>query len=94
MSATKTKTATMCVQNAKAVIVCGGGIETPRLLLMSKSALFPDGLGNSSGQVGQERHLPPVLVLGGPVRPRGQRPSVRVVGSLHEPVLVRLLRDR
>ena len=41
------------VQNAKAVIVCGGGIETPRLLLMSKSALFPDGLGNGSGQVGK-----------------------------------------
>ena len=41
------------VQNAKAVIVCGGGIETPRLLLMSKSALFPDGLGNGSGMVGK-----------------------------------------
>ena len=82
------------VQHAKAVIVCGGGIETPRLLLMSKSALFPDGLGNGSGMVGQERDVPPVLVLGRPVRPGGQRPAVRVGGPLHEPVLVRLLRDR
>ncbi|MCJ1673975.1 GMC family oxidoreductase [Rathayibacter sp. VKM Ac-2929] len=41
------------VQKAKAVIVAGGGIETPRLLLMSKSALFPDGLANGSGQVGR-----------------------------------------
>lgn len=44
---------TELVQEAKAVIVAAGGIETPRLLLMSKSALFPDGLANSSGQVGR-----------------------------------------
>lgn len=42
-------------QRAKAVVVCANGAETPRLLLMSKSNLFPDGLGNSSGLVG--RHL-------------------------------------
>lgn len=41
------------VQYAKAVIVSGGGIETPRLLLMSRSPQFPDGLANSSGQVGK-----------------------------------------
>jgi choline dehydrogenase-like flavoprotein len=41
------------VQEAKAVVVAAGGIETPRLLLMSKSAQFPDGLANSSGQVGR-----------------------------------------
>jgi choline dehydrogenase-like flavoprotein len=40
---------------AKAVIVCANGAETPRLLLLSKSAAFPDGLANSSGLVG--RHL-------------------------------------
>ncbi len=42
-------------QKAKAVIVCANGAETPRLLLMSKSSLFPQGLANSSGLVG--RHL-------------------------------------
>jgi choline dehydrogenase-like flavoprotein len=40
-------------QRAKAVIVSANGAETPRLLLMSKSNLFPDGLANSSGIVGK-----------------------------------------
>ena len=40
-------------QKAKAVIVCANGAETPRLLLMSKSNLFPQGLANSSGLVGK-----------------------------------------
>lgn len=39
-------------QRAKAVVVCANGAETPRLLLMSKSNRFPDGLANSSGWVG------------------------------------------
>jgi len=39
-------------QRAKAVVVCANGAETPRLLLMSKSNLFPQGLANSSGVVG------------------------------------------
>jgi choline dehydrogenase-like flavoprotein len=42
-------------QKARAVIVCANGAETPRLLLMSKSSQFPQGLANSSGLVG--RHL-------------------------------------
>jgi choline dehydrogenase-like flavoprotein len=40
-------------QKAKAVVVCANGIETARLLLMSKSQLYPDGLANSSGIVGK-----------------------------------------
>ena len=40
-------------QRAKAVVVCANGAETPRLLLMSKSNLFPQGLANSSGLVGR-----------------------------------------
>ena len=40
-------------QRAKAVVVCANGAETPRLLLMSKSNRFPDGLANSSGLVGK-----------------------------------------
>ena len=40
-------------QPARAVIVCANGSETPRLLLMSKSNLFPEGLANSSGIVGK-----------------------------------------
>jgi len=41
------------VQRAKAVVLCANGAESPRLLLNSKSNRFPDGLANSSGQVGK-----------------------------------------
>jgi len=40
-------------QRARVVCVAGNAIETPRLLLLSASAMFPDGLANSSGQVGR-----------------------------------------
>jgi choline dehydrogenase-like flavoprotein len=40
-------------QKARAVCVAGNSIETPRLLLLSESSKFPDGLANSSGQVGR-----------------------------------------
>lgn len=40
-------------QRARAVIVAGYAIETPRLLLNSKSSRFPDGLANTSGKVGK-----------------------------------------
>jgi len=40
-------------QKAKAVVLCANGAETPRLLLLSKSNLFPKGLANSSGKVGK-----------------------------------------
>ena len=41
------------MQRARAVVVCANGAETPRLLLMSASSLFPQGLANSSGLVGK-----------------------------------------
>lgn len=41
------------IQRARAVIVAGYAVETPRLLLESTSARFPDGLANSSGVVGR-----------------------------------------
>ena len=40
-------------QKAKAVVVSCNGAETPRLLLMSKSNQFPQGLANSNGLVGK-----------------------------------------
>ena len=40
-------------QRAKAVVVCANGAETARLLLLSKSKRFPNGLANSSGLVGK-----------------------------------------
>jgi choline dehydrogenase-like flavoprotein len=41
------------VQRAKLVILCSFVVETPRLLLNSATAQFPDGLANSSGWVGR-----------------------------------------
>lgn len=40
-------------QRARAVVVSANGAETPRLLLMSASNRFPQGLANSSGLVGK-----------------------------------------
>lgn len=40
-------------QKARIVAVAGNTIESPRLLLNSASPMFPDGLANSSGQVGR-----------------------------------------
>lgn len=46
-------------QKARVVAVAGNSIETPRLLLLSASSQFPQGLANSSGQVGKNymRHM-------------------------------------
>jgi choline dehydrogenase-like flavoprotein len=47
------------MQKARVVCVAGNSIESPRLLLNSASSKFPDGLANSSGQVGKNymRHM-------------------------------------
>jgi choline dehydrogenase-like flavoprotein len=40
-------------QRARNVVVAGYAVETPRLLLASANARYPDGLANSSGLVGR-----------------------------------------
>ncbi|WP_254765936.1 GMC family oxidoreductase [Salinilacihabitans rarus] len=40
-------------QEADAFVLACGGVETPRLLLLSASDRYPDGLANSSGLVGR-----------------------------------------
>lgn len=47
------------MQKARVVSVAGNSIESPRILLNSASSMFPDGLANSSGQVGKNymRHM-------------------------------------
>jgi choline dehydrogenase-like flavoprotein len=46
-----------CSARRRAVVaVAGNSIESPRLLLNSASNQFPDGLANSSGQVGPQLH--------------------------------------
>ena len=41
--------------SARVVVLCGNGVMSPRLLQMSQSPAFPDGLANRSGRVG--KHL-------------------------------------
>src|SRR6478609_340661 len=53
------ETGAMQRQKARVVAVAGNSIESPRLLLNSASNTFPDGLANSSGQIGRNymRHM-------------------------------------
>jgi choline dehydrogenase-like flavoprotein len=57
-------------QPAEVVIVACNGIGTPRLLLNSASARFPNGLANSSGLVGKNLMLHPWPQVGGYVDER------------------------
>jgi choline dehydrogenase-like flavoprotein len=58
-------------QRAKVVVLCANGAESARLLLLSTSSRFPQGLANSSVMVGQN------LMFNG---------SARVAGLFREPV--------
>ncbi len=52
-------------QLARVVVLCGNGVGTPRLLLNSRSKLFPQGLANSNGAVGKNFMLHPWSWIGG-----------------------------
>jgi choline dehydrogenase-like flavoprotein len=43
-------------QAAREFVLAAGGVETPRLLLLSRSEAHPDGLANASGLVGRYFH--------------------------------------
>lgn len=50
---------------APVVILCANGIGTPRLLQLSTSKQFPDGLGNSSGYIGHNLMMHPMSAVFG-----------------------------
>ncbi|MFL5285244.1 MAG: GMC family oxidoreductase N-terminal domain-containing protein, partial [Rhodopila sp.] len=52
-------------QAAEVVILACNGVGTPRLLLNSVSGRFPDGLANSSGQVGRNLMFHPYAQMWG-----------------------------
>ncbi len=52
-------------QAAELVIVACNGVGTPRLLLNSANAKFPDGLANSSGLVGRNLMMHPWPIVSG-----------------------------
>ena len=74
-----------CFQKAKAVVLCANGAETPRLLLLSKSSLFPQGLANSSGLVGKFLMLEATAgALGTFEHPLNEYKSVQVTRVIHD----------
>ena len=52
-------------EEADVFVVACGGIETPRLLLLSASKHFPDGLANRSGLVGKYLMNHPIVQVSG-----------------------------
>ncbi len=72
-------------QKARAVILCANGAETPRLLLLSRSPQFPDGLANSSGLVGRNLMINGfTTVLATFPQPLNDYQSVAVSRVLHD----------
>jgi choline dehydrogenase-like flavoprotein len=72
-------------QKARAVVVCCNGSETPRLLLMSRSTRFRDGLANSSGLVGKYLMFDSGSFCGGVFEhPLNDFKSVHVSRVLHD----------
>lgn len=68
---------------ARAVVVCANGAETPRLLLLSKSSRFPDGLANSSGLVGRNLMVDNgALAMGMFEQPLNEHKSIQVTRVL------------
>ena len=53
------------LQRAKAVVLCANGAESPKLLLMSETSRYPNGLANSSGYVGKNLMFNGGAVSGG-----------------------------
>ena len=52
-------------QEAEVVLLGANGMGTPRILLASDSARFPDGMANSSGLVGRRLMVHPLAVVKG-----------------------------
>lgn len=72
-------------QRAKAVVVSANGAETARLLLLSESSRFPNGLANSSGKVGKYLMLNGYCTAWGYFEhPLNEYKSVQVTRVIHD----------
>ncbi|MBI2228885.1 MAG: GMC family oxidoreductase [Deltaproteobacteria bacterium] len=76
-------------QPARLVVLAAGGVETPRLLLLSQSSQFPHGLANSSGLVGKHLmlHAPGAITIAifpEPLEGHQGAPSTRVLQDFYE----------
>ena len=72
-------------QRARVVCVAGNSIETPRLLLNSANASHPDGLANSSGQLGRNyMHHTAALAFGVFDKPVNMHRGITVPGAIFD----------
>ena len=73
------------MQRARAVVVAANGAETPRLLLLSNSNRFPDGLANSSGMVGKHLMFNTGAMAGGLFdHPLNEYKSIQATRVMHD----------
>jgi len=73
------------LQHARAVILAANGSETPRLLLLSKSNRYPDGLANSSRLVGKYLMFNTDSLAGGLYEhPLNEYKSIEVTRIIHD----------
>lgn len=72
-------------QRARAVVLSANGAETARLLLMSESSRFPEGLANASGLVGKYLMFNgQTAAYGRFARPLNEYKSVQVTRIVHD----------
>ena len=73
------------LQRAKALVLCANGVESAKLLLLSKSSQFPNGLANSSGLVGKHLMWDLGLLAEGLFEyPANEYKSVQVTRLIHD----------
>jgi choline dehydrogenase-like flavoprotein len=73
------------LQRGRAVVLCANGAETPRLLFLSESSSFPDGLANSSGLVGRNLMFNGQTMVGASFEhPLNEFKSVQVTRVMHD----------
>ncbi|SFG72986.1 Choline dehydrogenase [Halopelagius inordinatus] len=72
-------------QTADRFVLACGAVEIPRLLLLSKSDAYPDGLANSSGAVGRYFMDQPIVSIGGVLdQPTNQNPIGYHTSETHQ----------
>jgi choline dehydrogenase-like flavoprotein len=79
------------VQPARCVVLACSAVESARLLLLSRSALFPQGLANGSGQVGRHLLFSGLSRAHGLFRHRGRADRAWMTGAA--PFVQRSLQD-
>lgn len=73
------------VAKARVYVVCCGGMQTPRLLLLSRSERFPNGIGNTHDRVGRGFNEHPSLNFYGKIRHNRSTISLKhSIGRTHQ----------